>query len=514
MNKNLNDYLGKYFNRIYFLPQLTNLEDLYIKIVDEGLKSIKLNSAHFNEIINDIQNENDELNRFASYFLNTMRKIKAFKKIFLSNILRLERDIFIPDLILLSFVESSNLKLFNIIRRNQYFLSARYLLTNSIFNRIIDVKTAVNKEKSDYENFFNKNNITDEDKDVVSFLCPHIPFILNYTQAGFTNFRHELNLILDKIEKKQRIVHPFIFPKYFHSFSPDDAIEVITSKKLKDNILQKFENEDNIISLTELLQNIFPPGTANIEFRRMSLDWIEDKIIEKNLNTAYKLVLAISIIAKKFSELPGFLMLSEKTRAAFLTWTYLKRPNANQSLLIELQKWDNSDEFASNAVFYSLNADRTPDKLKINEKIIIKMVKEFLARIGKKIKSSNSIYDKNIFDVPTNLLWRWHEATDFIEKKGERYPLDYTLNDYLFKLFKDNSKDFDTFLSEFTRKNLRTDITKLDEEIFDLIPSSQLFDIFEFYKANGKINELSAHNVLYLTKWAEEYEKSINLARE
>ena len=113
MDKNLNDYLGKYFNQVYFLPQIdgANLENLYIKIIDDGIKSLNLSSQQFDEIIKDLQGEYRNIKKHIHSLLNTIRKIKAFKKIFLSNISRLQRDVFIPDLILISCVESSNLEL-------------------------------------------------------------------------------------------------------------------------------------------------------------------------------------------------------------------------------------------------------------------------------------------------------------------------------------------------------------------------------------------------------------------
>ena len=117
MDKKIFDYVGKYFNKTFYIPELNEerIDTTFIEILESGLNTLNLDKENVEKVTSTIKTNLKAVLKYNKVYIKNVRQLKAFKKVFIFNIKRLKRDIYIPDLIYLSLIESTNFELFDLI---------------------------------------------------------------------------------------------------------------------------------------------------------------------------------------------------------------------------------------------------------------------------------------------------------------------------------------------------------------------------------------------------------------
>ena len=521
IEKDLIDFIGKYFDKIYYVPviNIMRLENDFINQVE------KIICKHINSK-NDIKEIKEEIGREKLFIIDLVtknivnfRKFKSFLKVFEHKIDMLRRDIYIPDVIVLSILEVTNVELFNFIKNNKDFLKLNYGWIDYFNYKNINL---LKKEKSEYKKFFEKNKMGQSEEKIIYWLFPHIEIILDYEikHNEEINYPKEIDSLINDYEIKQRFAHPVIIQKYFHYFSPDDIIEKITDKEYKTKILEKCSKENiNHKKIAKDLQILFPED--NDLYRQMSLNWFKRKIIEENLIISYNLLIILSILTKNFEDNPHSFLFNEKFISAKSIWGYLTKKDSDKNILIKLIELDNSDIFSIEIIFDFTEKEESLRYINIQKELKDKVVKTYLDRVNKKIKDNN-LFDllnlKNT-DSPIQLIWRWRDAEQYLQDNNIDYKIDKNLNDFIYlSLISCNIDNFCKFIDNFDIfSTIRGYILK-EEYIEDLIGIDNFkqivckFDQDSLKKALGENKYSALEN--WINKTDRGTEENVNFTNE
>jgi len=517
MNKDHTEIINKYFDASFIIPSLSSdeLVKLVSNIIDKYLSEQNFNSEQSEDINKQIREKNVDIIKELKDTLTTIRRIKHFERLFQSNIFKLKRDIYFPDILLMSLIEATRIDLFDFIRRNQESLSISVVDIDEISSiygtTIIEKLIAAKKQLID--------SLEGNDRNLIFILFPNIEFIYKYEltkQLSNSNVFIEYVELYREIQNKNRIALNVLLSRYFSSSSIDKTIELITNQNFKDEIIKSLSKEtfDKEKSLN-LLSQIFPIGDENIHLRSLSLSWVYDKLEKEPLEVAFNLLIILSFIAKKnlSNRVVRFLGLEEKKQAAFQVWHYLERKGSNPEILVKLLDYENnSDEFANNVLFYTIHEDRTPKGLKLSEDIKKSVVKNYLIRLNKKIEKAMSFSDKDYFDAPLSTIWRWWQAVEFAKKNDIKIEMKKDLNNYLMNSLVNNIDFFKEFFNSYIIQDFEDEpATFRPDELYNFLTKDDIKSIIGVTLKQDNFKKLPYKFYQSMNDWLIAFDKKDEL---
>ncbi|WP_234570850.1 hypothetical protein [Rhodohalobacter sp. 614A] len=490
-----NSFIGKYFDKVYQVPSISNekLKELFWDLINEVIEEFQ--SSYDQKSIKEELNQ-DIKTIFKHYqtYVTNFRNFKSFAQILKSNFKKLKRDLYTPDLILMSLIEAMDFKLFSLIKNNGSFficdglISTReHLYLKGIYHEKRIFLEGVNKT------YGSKRLVILYDLFPLLKLVMESSFDENYNEESFRRNRLP---ILEEIEQKQKISHPLIFPLYFYSASSDKVIQQLASKNFKEDILKAAKDAKSIKDICDKLKELFPKEDSFEGYRRLSLNWVHRIIRNEGLLIAKNILIAISWLAKDLKNDAGAFYLSEKREAAYLIATYLSRKKDDYELLIELQGDKSSDEFATTVIYQIMDEDNAQEYFHFDENIKGTICFHYLLRIKRRLEKKDSIFNQDIFDDYKQSIWRWMDAEAFLLKNEEKNPLDFSLRDYLTRELKESINYLDLFLDMVVTTDYGRKLQVHLDTLKQLMTEDEFKKVLFYFRRKNELKNLSQKNYL------------------
>ncbi len=509
MNDKFDNFLGKYFDRTFYLPQLgrDRLWNYVSEIITQGVGKIELDDRNTHRITVEITENRDFIRSKSLQFLRTIRELKKFEKNFESKIKLTRSDIFFPDVITLSLLQSGDSISYDLIRSNRDTLSLPFLVDEM---RLWAFDLEFMKTQQEAIRQVVKGKTEDPVlKEIFYFLFPAIPILLD-VQLEWANLeatKKNLRQAIFDAWQKQRFWHPFFIQRFFQEISPESAVIQVMSQEYRSKILDAAsEEKPDYGDVANLIVGLLPKDQRDFNLRQLALDWVMGAIETSEKRLSRNLLVAISIAAKQLSGEPDYFGFSEKKRASMSAWRYLSRNRDDTKILQELIEIDNSDAFAGTVVLYSLDDEQVPFGLKIPLDLQKGVISSFYRRLQKKILPRTSIFsDPKLSDYPEDIIWRWDQVEHAAErlKVEEQFPI--KLADYLKEILRNDVNAFNKLIPNFFDFGLPTARARLAvNELAKFISVDIVMEAYEVQKAAGNIQKLNPRIVDAL----EDYKKS------
>jgi len=515
MSESKNDeIIAKYFDKVYYTQQFstTELITLVDPIITKAINAIDISVENKNKLFGEIKEENNTIVELLKSKLNSIRKIKKFDKAFSRNLKKIRNDIYLPDIIIITLVEVTRWELFDFIRKYQNDLSVSPNETETVSSLLVfsQFDTLLNK----YKTILSQSYLDEDDKKILYYFFPHIKTTIDFqpdTQLrNISSFRSGYFDVYKEIERKRRLAHFLLISKFFTTGSISDNISRLTSQDYKEEILNALANEKFDLEYTKKqLSILFPEGSYNLNIRRISLNWVTDIVTtNENFVISKNMLISISFVARSFSNQSiGFLGLSEKKSASFLTWDYIKRKDADQNILLTILSYtSNSDTFADTILFYSITPDRSIVKLPSD--LIAKVVVSYVKRIELKLDKAKSIFNSEYFDDINISIWRWNQAINYCTKNDIKITTQYDIKSHIVSNTQSVSKNFELLIQYSFEDYGDDDIYFKPESIASVIDDENLISLTEIYLNRKNFIDLDERRIKALNKWYNQYKKS------
>jgi len=478
-NPNVENLLGKHFDKIFNIPgfRFSKFEKTVSEIIANTFKSI-LTGESYQQAMDQwngsmlqnfhLETSRDSLLVLLRDILKTFRMIKHFQKAFQTNIKRLDVDMFIHDVVLLSALEVGAPEILQRIRtlRNDLCLLIDQNANHGRQREIARVK---------FEEVL-KNHFPDEiDRKVVFRLFPHIKNLV--INDGYTQ---DSSAVQSIAELMCRFAHPAVMPLYFYEISSTESIRSALSQEHRKRLLDIADNP--AVNLTELADHLQALFALEDQYPAIVRNWIDREVTTNQSDVcARNIVLALSQAMKSDSSEFGF----NSDGASLTIWKYLRRKGSNQQLLIDLQELDNADDFAGKAFMHAVEPiDQPIQNARLQGNMKSEMIMHFADRVARKVKKAKRIFDSSFSDVPTFFIFRWKRAEGLPEWNSVKARIGLSLEEFLCRMFRDYPKDFLCFtemvLVDHERESDKG-VRLYDKVVHDFFSDQALIDLCTFF---------------------------------
>lgn len=499
MNKNINDILNKHFQDTIILPDINYHQDKYkiYMILSESIGKYQISEEKKSDILNILENQNIE-EYFETYF-KSMRNIIFFLDALDKECKKYINYINAYDLIILSFLKSCDIEFYNKILNEGFKFSFKEFIPkyNDYFDIISDT---VNPDKKKYYEEFIKD-LTTIQKDILVELFPNLKKF-ERPNSKLIKYYNEY----DKIIYENRFAGYFVFNLYKMTYLTDEIENYKNTQQSKEKLLEIL-NIEYSCEIDEVIKKFLPEGDSNYNIRYINLFWIKDQIKSKDLDLiqSRKLIKALSHITKEHLSLKEFYNdINSKLFSSYILLDYLEK-SIDKELIIEIIKDELSSDSYVTTVTYSLiseeNEDKSLVKYKSDNIFKIEVAKMFIERMKSKGIPEKSIFLENISDDSLQLLFRWKDCKNFLDKMGLNLEF-IEPNKYLKNLFKKDFSNFKIFINYFVNLLLPKTIQYEQlNQILVLIDRSDLKEVLEYYEQKGININLNQEFLVTFKNW-------------
>lgn len=443
-DQRLADLLGKYFDSFVLVPSLDPgkvrewadgavKRSISLIWTEEGRHRAKEQWNGESEAIGTLPGKSQVL-KLLPLVIKTIRSVRLFEKHLGQNIQRLQDDIFIPDVVLLTMVEVGNPAYFQRIRKLSRQLAEP-------FGSMLPLGIGI-RETNIYKELW--ENSDDTEQAILSTVFPHIQTLIrNDSNSDFVMRRTS-----DVAEAFNRVSDPRIVGLYFHEISSDDYVRKVVRQSARDRLLQMAEKPgDDLTALSLEIASFFPDDPSYIE---LILNWMDRRIAgEANEIVSRNLLLGLSMAALELSSSEVGLF-GAKNRAAMAVGRYFRRKDVDKSTANLLIQLPNSDEFATNMMTtVILASERKMRDFSVvwSDEEVLAILEEFEQRIAKKVGAVASLFDGSFSDTPGKLVRTWHRVEPFAALRGRPMSIE-PLGEFLVRHLSLNPNDFIRFFNE------------------------------------------------------------------
>lgn len=396
------DFLGKYFDRVFFMPQL--LEEEVVRLLDREVEShvrgLPVPDSIKSEALKEYRHQSHEIDPLIRINITTFRSLKHFSKLFAATLVRLQCDVSLADMVVMAILETCDPALREIIFRHRRILT----LTTTF-----DLFREVWGDAQDQERGRFLSILTDNQKPFVTYLFPHIG-VSSEKERSFH----------DDYVVRQRIADERFFDRYFREL----PMELAAQKSFQDEVKSKAAADIPIAELAALTAQLL--NSERSPYRNLAVDWLKRTMrTGLEVDAAARLLRALAIAAHKLPT-SGFLE-TERQSAAYAIFDFL---NAHPGYDAEgkglyrdiVEDPTTSDTFVGIIVHYACYPETWPAPTHTpppKEEI----ASWFLARIDGKLKKQADILAADFSDDLQSLVFRWAETLKVKPQSDERLNL-------------------------------------------------------------------------------------------
>ncbi|MGL1904340.1 MAG: hypothetical protein OCC49_19555 [Fibrobacterales bacterium] len=409
-------YLERFFDSQITIPLLSG-EKWYNYFNNKADKVIR--EYELDLLPSDVKNISESLEPFIQYIselLNTPRLIKSFIKHFEYKISGISSDVRLKELVCLSVIHASNIKLFEWIQNN------RILLIDP--GSASDEMWAVQQLIHSSEDSNDKDTIIEKELKKIRASSIEIEFI----KKIFGNEVKSIDENLEYANYEKSICNSHMFACYF--FRKSLPILYTNSGQIQFIEFLK-SNRGKIDEIYEYTEQEYL-NCENQADKDLIASKLREFITTLEPANAKDVCIILGILAKKY--VSESIFQAGKRFFAYSTFSFLNREDVDNNMAIsflnELFRNPVSHDFYAVLAFYFFRADEKRKEKQIRKNYDPSFTQELKKLFVYKCKdvfytneTPNDLFDENVSDSPMQMIYRWNDLTD--DNKHQDYIISF-----------------------------------------------------------------------------------------